>query len=436
MFKKLSLKALLIIYSNLVIITLIFILIVFINRGVDPKDDPNLINSYVKDTRIVLEPIIAEYNRIWTMAELVRKSFILKEFVSIYKKKMSKQEKDRLEDGYSTLSESVKATHVGEVKMLESISFALKNWSIPISARFDPKSNEVKEERDSEAPENLKKLFAFWEKDLDMSQKGNIFIRFSPQDIGLSYVFFPIFTKDNEFFGRVIITARIKDSMKALFYPVKSDEKESFFLFNYNGLLAEKDLRFIHISGYFPELPKDFLSQEGPFFWDKNDNLFVKASFSMHFEGNKAAYLVQRIPKKVIDAPLNLFKRKLITLSIILLIIISILDFFVISKGIGPLKKAISDLDGTTKILGSSSAVLNTSSTEWAESSLEMASGIENIMISMEGFLKTFGEIKNSTDKAEELSKGGSQLANSVKNEAEKLLVSITEINQASKKNR
>jgi len=110
------------------------------------------------------------------------------------------------------------------------------------------------------------------------------------------------------------------------------------------------------------------------------------------------------------------------------------LDFFVISKGFKPLRKIVIDLNGTAKIIKSSSLILNDTSTSWAESSMESSSGIETIVDSMDGFLKTFSEIKEETEKADHISKKGTALANSIRIETEKLLASIKEISNTSKK--
>ena len=56
---------------------------------------------------------------------------------------------------------------------------------------------------------------------------------------------------------------------------------------------------------------------------------------------------------------------------------------------------------------------------------MESSSGMEAVVISMEGFLKTFGEIKEETEKADLLSKIGSNLSDSIISETEKLLNSI-----------
>jgi methyl-accepting chemotaxis protein len=110
------------------------------------------------------------------------------------------------------------------------------------------------------------------------------------------------------------------------------------------------------------------------------------------------------------------------------------LNFFVLSNVLSPLKDIIGDLNGSTKIIKNSSHTLNDTSTNWAESTMETASGIETIVISMEGFLKAFHEIKDETEKANHLSKKGGILANSIRVETQKLLDSIKEISTTSKK--
>jgi Methyl-accepting chemotaxis protein (MCP) signalling domain len=268
-----------------------------------------------------------------------------------------------------------------------------------------------------------------------LSEKKNSFIKFLPSNLNQYLVFAPLWEDNGEYFGMGVIRGSLRNfSQSSIFIPKKSEKNDSFFLFNDKMLLLEKNLLKTPISNLFPELPKDFLISKKSFFWDKNDNLFVKAQGYSEFEGGRNFYLVHRIPKKMIEKTFTQFKRKLIYLTIFLLVIISILNFFALSKVLSPLKGIIGDLNGSTKIIKNSSHTLNDTSTNWAESTMETASGIETIVISMEGFLKAFHEIKDETEKANHLSKKGGILANSIRVETQKLLDSIKEISTTSKK--
>ncbi|MFI5390898.1 MAG: methyl-accepting chemotaxis protein, partial [Bacteriovoracales bacterium] len=258
-------------------------------------------------------------------------------------------------------------------------------------------------------------------------------LKFLPPDLRVYLTLVPIWEGD-EFLGVVILGNTIKENLRGLFFPEKTDEKSSTFLIDEKFRTQEGAELQTSIFDSYPEIPKTFFSGKENIFWDKEENLYLKTKFVSKFNGGRTWFALQRVPKKILSAHLDLFKKKLISLSLFLLVVVTLLDFLVISKGFKPLRKIVIDLNGAAKIIKKSSVILNDTSTSWAESSMESSSGIETIVNSMDGFLKTFGQIKEETEKADIISKKGTALANSIRIEMEKLLASIKEISTTSKK--
>lgn len=249
-----------------------------------------------------------------------------------------------------------------------------------------------------------------------------------------SNILIPLLDSQKNLIAMGIIKMKFKEIFRELFFPKKKLHEISSYLFNGNFKLLEHNLKFIAFEDYFPELPRDFLTNNKSHFWDSSDNLYVKSQAKIRLGKKQDIYLLKKIPKSILEAPIKKFKNRLIFLCLILLVVISILDIWIISKGIKPIKRYIRELNGTTNILGSSSEVLSNSSTQWAESTMVMTTGLENVVLSMEGFLNTFGEIKSETEHAEKISTSGKILANRIKSETDNLLNSINEIFQASQK--
>ncbi len=434
MFNKFNLKNIFIIFTNLMVLSIILIFIFFIKRGVDPKEDPNLINKYLLDGKDI-ESVVSELNSLWTISLIVKNNRATKELISLLKQKeLPPKLRIELNDRLSILENTIQEMNsVGE-SLFDSFSIFLPDGSYPLKISFIKDLKRSKVERNLPPMPEIAKMVPKWA-NLDLSKKNDHIIpKVLPNDSYKGFVLAPIFNEDNFLIGIAVIATKMKQKIKNLLFAKKTNHEKHSYMFddkmNLRGALNKK----IKIYEYFPELPKDFLLGKKPYFWDKDNNLFLKFNFFLNFEGGKKIYIVERIPKVVLEAPIIPFKRKLIFLSIFLCVIFSILNYLVISKGINPFKKTIQSLNGTTKVLGNSSIELSKNSTNWAESALEMSSGIENIVYSMEGFLKSFDEIIMETNKADSLSNKGKQLTNSVRKETQNLLDSIKEISATSKK--
>jgi Methyl-accepting chemotaxis protein (MCP) signalling domain len=435
MLKNLNLKNQFILFGNILALFIISILILFIIKGVDPKEDPLIIEKYSNDTKLVVKPFEKELNGLWTISKIFQHVKGLRDFISDYQKGLTKSQEMKLLEGFET--QSKKATsqvNAGRSPIFNKLWLVLKDGKAKLKVVYDKNSKKTYFESNVESPQELKDFLANWLKEATPSNKENTFFKVLPINPRIYNIMVPLFDSRSDFFGMGVIQGELSETVYSLLFPKKTNEKESYFLFTEQMMLLEKDKRNVPISDYFPELPQNFLRGDKSFFWDKKNNLFVKDTLFLEFEGGKTLFLIQRIPNKIVEASFTYFKRKLIILSFFLLIVIFILNFLMISKGLRPFTKIIKDLDGTTKVIKTSSDNLSDTSTNWAESSLETSTGIETIVISMEGFLKTFGEIKDETEKADLLSKKGNALANSVKIETEKLLDSIKEISATSKK--
>lgn len=435
MFKKLfNLKNIFILFANLMVLLIISTFIIFINKGVDPKEDPILLNNYLLEVRDY-ESVVGEMNSLWTIAFILKSIRKTQDLIEGLKKKnFSPEEIKDLNTGISVIDKAIYEINSAGSPIFDSISFFLPDGSNPLKVSFirDLKKNKI--ERDLPPMPEIKKIISAWNNQEFSKKNNHITTRVFPNDLSKGFVIGPIFNQDNFLIGVVVITANLNEKVQNLLNAKKTEREKYGYFFdgqmNLSGTLNKK----INISEYFPELPKDFLLKKENHFWDKDNNLFIKSEFFLNFDGGRKIHIVERIPKSVIEAPFIPFKRKLIFLSFLLLLTISILNHLVISKGIEPFKKTIQSLNGTTKVLGNSSIELNKNSTNWAESALEMSSGIENIVYSMEGFLKSFDIIKMETNKADSLSKKGKNLTISVRVETQNLLDSIKEISTTSKK--
>lgn len=438
MFKKLNLKTQFIIYTNLVILILVSILIIFIMRGVDPKKDPNLINNYLNNTKLKIEPFGEELKFLWALSIVLQNTKGTKDFIRSFEEdnlRKSKGEKVfSIPKAYAF--PIIDKINSGREPIVRSLKFNLKDEKTTFKLIYNFNENEKKSEYLSDVPvtNDFKNFLDQWNKEFNNSKKENFLFTFFPNNIKEFVIAVPLSKDNGDYFGMAIFQGFLSETIQSLFFPINSDENESYFLINDQMKLIEKNQEMNPYTNYLPEISKDFLLSDRSFLWDKKDNLFVKTKVYMEFNGGKYFYILHKIPNKIIKAPLDLFKKKLIILSLFLLIIISILDHFVISNGLDPLKNIIQKLDGTTKFLGTSSVDLNNFSTNWAESSMETSTGVETVIISTDGFLKTFGEIKDETEKADIISKKGSELANSIRIETKNLLDSIKEISTTSKK--
>ncbi len=439
MLKKLNFKNLLIIYFNLVVLILISVLIIFINLGVDPKKDPLIESKYLNDINLTITPFENKLKILWTVGKIAQIVEGLREFIVSEKdniEQLNPNLKKRAERTLRTFTDIYRYSN----RLFSEFITVDKDQKFLNKFVAGQKAKKAEFLKVSPVPVEIKNFIAKYQREFE-EPSSREFIQFMilPPDLREFLVLVPLWDVD-QFIGFVFLRGKLEENVKKLVFPITTEDNISNILVNEDMKVIDKKVRVLEknqfkssISDYFPEIPKDFISQDKSVYWDKNDNLFVKTKFISMFNGDKTWYAIQKVPKKILTAPLNSFKRKLITLSILLFVIISVLDFFVISKGFSPLRNIIQGLHGTTTIIKESSFDLNETSTSWAESSMETSSGIETIMISMEGFLNTFREIKEETQKADLLSKEGTNLANSIRIETEKLLDSIKEISKSSK---
>lgn len=431
MFKKFNLKIRLIFYFNLTLIILMTILSIFVGKGIDPRKDPDVIKKYLFENDRFITPITLELNSIWRMGNILQNVYGTRFLIETYfKKGSSGNMKDLLKEPMASLNNMLRYEDPG----FNTLMVFFRDGKIPFKIDFDHKQKMIHLELDPTISPEVSDFLLNLAKDI--AKNKNFYIRFKifPSNYKLFYIFTPLIDENNNFAGIGMLSFTLSQQIQELFFPKKSNEEESFFLFNPQMKLAQVSGSGPFFGDYFPELPKNFLSDKKSSFWDKDGNLFVKSEIRLKFKNFETNYLLQRIPKHLIGAHLIPFKRHLITLIIFLLVITSIFAFFAISKELGPLKGVIQELNGATKVIKTSSKLLNDTSTNWAESSMETSAGVETVIFSTEGFLQTFGEIKDETEKADLISKRGSELANSIRIETEKLLDSIKEISTTSKK--
>ncbi len=433
MFKNINLKTSLIIFTNITLLVFTLIMVIYINQGFDPKKDPFILESYLNSVRLELKPLISDFNGYFYLGTFFQKSRRAQDFFGHFPyKDISEESKKTVDLMTKNLGNFVEILNMGPELTIKKIDIVSKDRKIPISLYFNENNKKSEILFNQNFSENVSRLFDYWEKIIKPLRGNNLALRSGENNEEVN-LFCPIFDDQNNFIALGIILIPLKNTIKRILDPKKSDSNIEFYFLDENFQMMSRNLDGIPFKDYFKEIKRDFLTKKESYFWDKDDNLFVKTSTFSKFRGNMV-HLVGRIPNSIILAPFSKFKQKLVMVSIFLLIIISSLGFLIISRGIKPLKTSLTELNGTSKIIGNSSLDINNSSTQWAESSMEMSSWIENIVISIESFFKTFSEIKNQTEKADLISNQGNALANSVKIETEKLLSSIKEIADASRK--
>jgi predicted nucleic acid-binding Zn-ribbon protein len=433
MFKKINFKNLLIIYFNLIVISVISILIIFIIRGVDPKEDPHVVDSYLNNLNLYIAPFQKDLDNLWVTGEILQTVEGIRNFLKMPEEELTKKGIPNLQNRITRILTMLTDLNNSTIPVFANFSIIGKNEKSILRFALNEQTGKSEFQIKSDIPLEIKEFIADYKKDQSPTSREFLRLKFLPPDLRVYLTMIPIWEGD-EFLGVVILGNTVKENIRTLFFPEKSDKKSSIFLIDEKMRTLKGEELQKSIFDFFPEIPHGFISGKENIFWDKKENLYLKTKFLSMFNGGRTWVALQRIPKKIVTAHLDLFKKKLITLSLFLLVVVTVLAFFVISKGFKPLRKIVIDLNGAAKIIKKSSLVLNDTSTSWAESSMESSTGIETIVNSMDGFLKTFGEIKEETEKADIISKKGNALANSIRIEMEKLLASIKEISTTSKK--
>jgi hypothetical protein len=433
MFKKINFKNLLIIYFNLIVMSVISILIIFIIRGVDPKEDPHVVEGYSDDLNLYIAPFQKEIENLWITGKILQSIEGIRILLKMPKQELTKKGPTDLNNRIPRILNLLNDLQASNISPFTEFSIINKNEKSIYKFTTNEKTKKSEFQIASDIPLEIKNFITNYHREQSPLTKEFLRFKILPPDLREFLILIPIWD-DDEFLGTVILGKTLKENIRNLFFPEMTGEKSSIFLIDEKFKLLKKEEQQSSIFDYFPEIPKTFFPGKENIFWDKKENLYIKTKFVSMFNGVKTYYMLQKVPKKIVNAHLDLFKKKLISLSLFLLVVVTLLDFLVISKGFKPLRKIVIDLNGAAKIIKKSSVILNDTSTSWAESSMESSSGIETIVNSMDGFLKTFGEIKEETEKADIISKKGTALANSIRIEMEKLLASIKEISTTSKK--